>query len=78
MQALLQQVTVAQGAGPEDEYVEFWRAGQPGKGEFLCAGCGNGVIVYRELPQCPTCSEGVWERDPWSPFTRMADSTAVH
>ena len=36
-----------------DEYVEFWTAGQPVKGEFHCAECGYGVTIVRALPHLP-------------------------
>jgi lipopolysaccharide biosynthesis regulator YciM len=44
-------------------------AGIKTKGEYRCAGCGYGVTIYRELPQCPMCGSDSWEEQPWSPFT---------
>ena len=53
-----------------EEYVPFYVAGSPAKGEYHCAECGYGVTVYRELPVCPMCSCGSWEQSGWSPFSR--------
>jgi hypothetical protein len=52
------------------DFVAFWRAGAPGKGEFCCVACGYGVVVRHELPVCPMCGEHVWEQAAWSPFRR--------
>ena len=46
-----------------------WLAGARAKGEFRCASCGYGVIVSKILPRCPMCSERVWERVAWRPFS---------
>jgi hypothetical protein len=48
----------------EDErsYVEFWPAGVAASGWFLCAGCGNTVIVRQVLPRCMMCGQRLWER----------------
>jgi rubrerythrin len=53
-----------------DEYVQFWTAGETVKGEFHCAECGYGVTIVRALPQCPMCGGTSWEQSPWSPFSR--------
>lgn len=53
-----------------DDYVEFWAAGQPVKGEFHCSECGYGVTIVRTLPLCPMCGYSSWEQSAWSPFTR--------
>jgi hypothetical protein len=42
--------------------VEFWPAGVATNGWFLCAGCGNTVIVRYVLPRCMLCGERLWER----------------
>lgn len=52
----------------DGDYVEFAPVGADGKGEFTCAGCGYGITVYHELPRCPMCGEGLWERSHRSPF----------
>ena len=62
-------------AGPDDDYVHFWSAGEAAKGEFHCAECGYGVTVHTQLPVCPMCASESWEQTTWSPFSR-ADSFA--
>jgi predicted RNA-binding Zn-ribbon protein involved in translation (DUF1610 family) len=42
--------------------VEFWPAGVAASGWFLCAGCGNTVIVRQVLPRCMMCGQRLWER----------------
>ena len=49
-------------AGDEWDYVEFWPAGIATSGWFLCAACGNAVIVRQVLPRCMLCGERLWER----------------
>ena len=56
----------------DGEYVAFWPAGAPGKGEFSCVACGYGAVVRGELPSCPMCGEQLWERAAWSPFRRAS------
>jgi hypothetical protein len=46
----------------ERDYVEFWPAGVATSGWFLCAACGNAVIVRQVLPRCMLCGERLWER----------------
>jgi rubrerythrin len=48
-------------------------AGEKVKGEYRCSGCGYGVTIYRELPQCPMCGSDSWEEQPWTPFTKSSD-----
>ena len=55
-----------------DGFVEFYSSGASAKGEFHCSGCGYGVTIVRELPQCPMCGGIVWEQSTWSPFARAA------
>jgi rubrerythrin len=62
------------GEGSGADYVRFWPAGQPAKGEFHCSECGYGVAVYRELPRCPMCGGEAWEQAGWSPFSRALDA----
>jgi hypothetical protein len=57
-------------SGVGEGYVDFWTAGASAKGEFHCSDCGYGVVVARELPPCPMCGGGSWERSSWSPFAR--------
>jgi hypothetical protein len=49
-------------ADDERDYVEFWPAGVATSGWFLCAACGNTVIVRQVLPRCMLCGERLWER----------------
>ncbi len=49
-------------ADDERDYVEFWPAGVATSGWFLCAACGNTVIVRHVLPRCMMCGERLWER----------------
>ena len=58
----------------ERDYVEFWPAGVATSGWFLCAACGNAVIVRRVLPRCMLCGERLWER---AQGTGASASTAV-
>ena len=44
------------------------------QGMFSCVACGHEVVTYRQLPDCPTCGGNLWERDEWSPFSRMAEA----
>jgi rubrerythrin len=54
----------------QDEFVEFFRAGDRVAGAFECVGCGYGAVVRAELLSCPVCSQTLWERSSWSPFAR--------
>jgi rubredoxin len=56
-------------------YVEFWKTGDPAKGEFHCSECGYGVTVHRNLPACPMCSGTAWEQTAWSPMTRALEDS---
>ena len=59
---------------PNDDYVQFWTAGETAKGEYHCSDCGHGVTVVRTLPTCPKCGNETWEEAAWSPFTRSRAS----
>jgi rubrerythrin len=53
-------------------FVDFAVAGKEVAGEFRCADCGYGAVVYRALPSCPMCAGTVWEsRGPAPP--RLGD-----
>jgi rubrerythrin len=43
-------------------------AGLRAEGEFRCVECGYGVIVRKELPQCPMCRGLLWEVPTDSPL----------
>jgi hypothetical protein len=58
----------------ERDYVEFWPAGVATSGWFVCAACGNTVIVRQVLPRCMMCGERLWER---ALVTGTPASTAV-
>jgi rubrerythrin len=55
--------------GAED-FVQFWAAGDSGKGDYRCSACSYGVTVHRKLPVCPMCAGRSWEQAAWSPFSR--------
>jgi rubrerythrin len=50
----------------------FLTAGLQAEGEFRCAECGYGVIVRRELPECPMCHGLAWEWPADSPFAPLS------
>ena len=54
------------------DFVQFWQAGTPAKGEFSCSECGYGVTVQTKLPACPMCGGRAWEQSPWGPQARAA------
>ena len=51
-----------------EDFVQFWRAGEPGKGWFRCVDCGFGAATVSRLPLCARCHGLVWERAETSPF----------
>jgi hypothetical protein len=54
----------------EDEFVEFFRAGDPVAGEFECVACSYEALHRGVLPRCPACGSALWERTAWTPFAR--------
>jgi hypothetical protein len=64
------QLPAAQSKADQDEFVEFYRAGERAAGAFECVGCGYGAVARAELPTCPVCRGTLWERSLWTPFTR--------
>jgi rubrerythrin len=37
--------------------------------ELWCGGCGYGVVIRRDPPECPICRQTSWrERPPLTPF----------
>jgi rubrerythrin len=52
------------------EYVDFVEAGTRAVGAYHCSGCGYGITVHAELPNCPMCAGTTWELHDWSPFTQ--------
>jgi hypothetical protein len=59
--------------GAEGDYVEFHDAGTQAKGQYRCSGCGYGITIHDELPDCPMCAGTVWELSPWSPFANARE-----
>ena len=54
------------------------RGGRIGKrGEYRCAACGSGIVVYGQAPSCPICSERRWEHVEWRPFSQLLDDFAL-
>jgi hypothetical protein len=51
-----------------EDFVQFWRAGEPAKGWFRCVDCGFGVATLYRLPLCARCHGPLWERAETSPF----------
>jgi hypothetical protein len=70
MQELQQPSASTQAQAMEDEFVEFFRAGDRTAGAFECVGCGYGAVIRAELPTCPVCRGSLWERSLWTPFAR--------
>ena len=58
---------------PDDDFVEFLKAGTHATGQFHCADCGYGVTIHTELPQCPMCAGESWEEAAWSPLSRALE-----
>jgi len=61
-----------------EEYVELHAAGTHAKGQYRCAGCGYGITIHDELPDCPMCAGAVWELTPWTPFGNAGQHGQVH
>lgn len=66
-----QEYTVPTAKADEDEFVEFFRAGDHVAGQFECVGCGHAELYVGELPSCPACSGALWERSAWTPFAKV-------
>jgi rubrerythrin len=41
----------------------------PSLRELWCGGCGYGVVIRREPPECPICRQTNWRERP--PLTRF-------
>ena len=52
----------------EDDFVEFFRAGDPVKGEFQCVACGRAAVHRGLLSRCPGCGNALWEEGTRAPF----------
>ena len=53
------------------------RATKGKRGEYRCAGCGYGIIVYGQPPGCPICRGPRWEHVEWRPFSLGLDVSAL-
>jgi hypothetical protein len=52
----------------EDDFVEFFRAGDPVAGEFQCVACGRPAVHRGLLSRCPGCGSALWEQGARAPF----------
>ena len=52
----------------EDDFVEFFRAGDPVKGEFQCVACGRAAVHRGLLSRCQGCGNALWEEGTRAPF----------
>ena len=52
----------------EDDFVEFFRAGDPVAGEYQCVACGRAALHRGLLSRCPGCGNALWERGSRTPF----------
>jgi hypothetical protein len=52
----------------DEEYVEFFRAGDPVAGEFQCVACGRPALHRGLLSRCPGCGSALWEHGGRTPF----------
>ena len=57
----------------EDDFVEFYRAGDPVKGEFQCVACGRAAVHRGLLSRCPGCGSALWEEGTRTPFANVFD-----
>jgi hypothetical protein len=57
----------------EDDFVEFYRAGDPVKGEFQCVACGRAAVHRGLLSRCPGCGSALWEQGTRTPFADVFD-----
>ena len=52
----------------EDDFVEFFRAGDPVAGEYQCVACGRAAVHRGLLSRCLGCGNALWERGSRTPF----------
>jgi len=60
----------------DEEFVEFFRAGEQVVGAFECVACSHGAVVRGDLPPCPRCEGTLWERSAWTPFATALSGLA--
>jgi len=57
----------------DEDYVEFFRAGDPVAGEFQCVACSRPALHRGLLSRCPGCGSALWERGARTPFGDVFD-----
>jgi hypothetical protein len=60
--------TVTNAKADDEEFVEFFRAGEHVAGAFECVVCSYSAVVRGPLQSCPACRGTLWERSTWTPF----------
>jgi len=60
--------TVTNAKAGDEEFVEFFRAGEHVVGAFECVAYSYSAVVLGPLLSCPTCLGTLWERSTWTPF----------
>ena len=60
--------TVTNAKAGDEEFVEFFRAGEHVAGAFECVACSYSAVLRGPLPSCAACGGTLWERSAWSPF----------
>ena len=63
-----QRSDVSRAKAGEDEFVEFFRAGEHVAGAFECVACSYSAVLRGPLPSCAACGGTLWERSAWTPF----------
>ena len=71
--ALVALVRAAEGCEVEGGLVAAGRGRKGKRDEYRCAGCGYGIVVYGQAPNCPMCREACWEHVDWRPFSQLLD-----
>jgi rubrerythrin len=61
-----------------EDFVAFVATGARGTGQYRCAGCGYGITIHADLPDCPMCGGNSWEETAWSPISNAATTTPPH
>jgi hypothetical protein len=64
----LQTGTARTAKAGDEEFVEFFPAGERVTGALECVACGHRALVRGTLEACPQCGGTLWERSAWTPF----------
>jgi hypothetical protein len=56
-----------------DDFVEFFRAGDPVAGEYQCVACARPAVHRGLLSRCAGCGSALWERGSRAPFADVFD-----